>query len=247
MIANSGGKLSGRDNSQSGSPCAACDIRDLAFCAALSPTELERLRLITVDVLVEPHKTIFSETDPAHHVFTVTSGAVKLYKLLADGRRQITGFMYPGDFLGVALNDFYAYSAEAITRVVMCRYERTRLEGLFDEYPLLEKRLLNITANELIAAQDQMLLLGRKRADERVVSFLLGLARRAQRRGLPAEPVHLPMSRADIADYLGLTVETVSRTFSHLKREGLIELEGSDQVRFGSRKNLELIAEGESS
>jgi CRP/FNR family transcriptional regulator len=246
MIVNSGKKLAGRDHGAQVSPCAACDIRELSFCAALSSQELEQLRVITTDIRVEAHKTIFTETDAAHHVFNVTTGAVKLYKLLADGRRQITGFMFPGDFLGVALNDFYAYSAEAITPVTMCRYERARLEALLDEYPSLEKRLLNITANELIAAQDQMLLLGRKSAEERLVSFLLGIARRAQRRGLPPEPVHLPMSRSDIADYLGLTVETVSRTFSRLKREGLIELEGSDQVRFASRKNLEAIADGDS-
>jgi len=246
VIVNNRGKVVRLGGSGPVSPCAACDIRNLSFCAALTPTELAHLRVITTDVAVEAHQTIFTETDPAHHVFNVTSGAVKLYKLLADGRRQITGFMFPGDFLGVALNDSYAYSAEAITPVTMCRYERARLEALLDEYPSLEKRLLTITANELIAAQDQMLLLGRKSAEERLVTFLLSLAQRAARRGLPAEPVHLPMSRSDIADYLGLTVETVSRTFSRLKREGLIALEGSDRVRFASRENLAAIAEGDS-
>ncbi|MHA1113170.1 MAG: helix-turn-helix domain-containing protein [Alphaproteobacteria bacterium] len=242
---DAGGARKREEAEAAANPCAACEIRDLSFCAVLSPTELERLRAITTDLRVEAHRTIVSETEPADHLFNVTAGAVKLYKLLMDGRRQITGFLFPGDFLGVALNDRYVYSAEAITPVSMCRYDRARLEGLLDEMPALEKRLLGITANELVAAQDQMVLLGRKTAQERVASFLLDLSRRASRRGQAPDPIYLPMTRADIADYLGLTVETVSRTFSRLRKLGVIALEGNEMVRLVDRAALEELSEGE--
>lgn len=242
---NGGTKSTSRLAAASLTPCAACDIRDLSFCAALSEDELVQLRAITTDVRVDAHKTIVSEADPAVHVFNVTSGAVKLYKLLIDGRRQITGFLFPGDFLGVALNDIYAYSAEAVSAVTLCRYDRAKLEKMLDQFPALERRLLGITANELIVAQDQMLLLGRKTAQERVVTFLLNLSRRAQNRGQAGDLVPLPMTRADIADYLGLTVETVSRTFSRLRKINAISLEGADKVRFGDRDLLATLSDGE--
>ena len=242
---DAGGARRRSEAAAGGTPCAACDIRGLSFCAVLAPAELERLRAITTDMRVEAHRTIVSETDPADHLFNVTGGAVKLYKLLMDGRRQITGFLFPGDFLGVALNDRYVYSAEAITAVSLCRYDRTRLEGLLDAFPALEKRLLGITAKDLVAAQDQMVLLGRKTAQERVTSFLLDLSRRAERRGQAPDPLHLPMTRADIADYLGLTVETVSRTFSRLRKSGAIVLDGNEWVRLADRAALEDLSEGE--
>ena len=166
--------------------------------------------------------------------------------MLVDGRRQITGFLFPGDFLGLAFNDTYSYTAEAVNRVGLCRFPRHKMEALFDRLPHLEKRLLGMASNELIAAQDQMLLLGRKSAREKISSFLLMLSRWATRRGQPADPVNLPMTRADIADYLGLTVETVSRTFTMMSRKGLIDLANPNQVVLASRTAIEALAAGDS-
>jgi CRP/FNR family transcriptional regulator len=189
---------------------------------------------------------IFSEGDPAESLFNVLSGAVRLVKLLPDGRRQITGFLLPGAFLGIALNSTYAYSAEAIVDTKLCRFGRREAEGLLKDMPSLEHRLLGEAANELVAAQDQMLLLGRKTAKERLASFLVGLSRNAKRHGFVDNPVPLPMSRTDIADFLGLTTETVSRTFTRLRQATIVALEGNAMVRLLNRQALDdLIAGGD--
>lgn len=215
-----------------GAPCSTCEIRELSMCNALSAAELARLRAIISSVHLDAGRVAINEGDHATDLFNVVRGSVKLYKLLPDGRRQVTGFLFPGDFLGIALNDIYAYSAEAIEPVQLCRFPRGRLESLLAELPKLERRMLGETANELAAAQDQMLLLGRKTARERVASFIVSLSRRAEKRRRPASPVEVPMNRTDIADFLGLTTETVSRTLTQLrqakliatKRRGLIEI-----------------------
>jgi CRP/FNR family transcriptional regulator, anaerobic regulatory protein len=210
--------------------CAACEIRELSVCSALTAPELARLRSIISSCNIEPGATVISESEPAIDLFNVVRGTVKLFKLLPDGRRQITGFLFPGDFLGIALNDTYAYSAEAIEPLQLCRFPRKRLEGLLLEMPRLERRLLGETANELAAAQDQMLLLGRKTAKERVATFLVNLSRRAVKRRQPSPPLSIPMSRTDMADYLGLTTETVSRTLTQLRSAKLIEVTSRDRI-----------------
>ena len=205
-------------------PCAACGVRDSVFCSVLSDQELQRLSSFAFNVRQEAHETILSEGDSSDHLFNVTEGLVKLYKLLPDGRAQITGFLFSGDFLGIAMNDTYAYSAEAITPVRLCRFNRKDLEGMFLEAPHLETRMLNMASNELAQAQDQILLLGRKTAKERVCSFLLSISHRAERRGESATDIPIPMGREAIADYLGLTTETVSRVFSKLKKDNVIKI-----------------------
>ncbi|MGH6952765.1 MAG: cyclic nucleotide-binding domain-containing protein [Alphaproteobacteria bacterium] len=213
-------------------PCAACDVRELAVCGALRPEELHRLAPILVTIRCEPKATVFYEGDAADYLFNVNKGAVRVSKLLADGRRQVTGFLFPGDFLGLAFNDTYSYTAEAITKTQLCRFKRAELERLLQSMPHMEKRLLEMASNELATAQDQMMLLGRKTARERLASFLVMLRRRAERRGQASDPLDLPMSRGDIADYLGLTIETVSRTFTELRKLGYIDLPEANRVKF---------------
>ncbi|BBK44293.1 Crp/Fnr family transcriptional regulator [Allostella vacuolata] len=225
-------------------PCSACDVRQLSICDVLGAPELRRLADIVATVSFAAHRTVLSEGEPAELLYNVTLGTVKLYKLLADGRRQITGFLFPGDFLGIALEHHYAYSAEAVTDVTLCRFPRRRLERLLEDMPKLEKRLLANASNELAAAQDQMVLLGRKTAREKIASFLANLAVRAERRGQPSNPIALPMGRSDIADYLGLTTETVSRTFTQLKTQRIITLEPGNLVRLADPLAIEELAAG---
>ena len=224
------------------SPCRACKVREFVFCGALDDVELAALSSIKSVMEFEPNALLFQEGDSADYVFNVTSGVVRVYKLLADGRRQITGFLFPGDFLGISHNDEYAYSAEAVTHTSICRFQRKKLEALLIKYPKLEHRLLGIASHELAATQEQMVLLGRKSAREKVASFLVMMSDRATRFGLPASPISLPMGRADIGDYLGLTLETVSRTISRLKREGIIGDGPADSVELIDRKRLEDIS-----
>ena len=156
----------------SGNPCEVCPVREFSVCAALTADELERLNAILTRVTFEPEQAVFYEEDPATAVFNVTSGTLRLSKMLPDGRRQITGFLSPGDFLGIACPGTYAYTAEAVTPLSLCRFSRSRLEALFRELPELERRVLSVASNELRAAQDQMLLLGRKTAQEKLATFL---------------------------------------------------------------------------
>lgn len=191
---------------------------------------------------LSPGKTLFSEGDDAENVYEVVRGMLRLCKLLPDGRRQIMGFLGAGHLLGLADQDAYLYTAEAITEVTLCRYPRTRFERMLDEVPGFARRLLAVTSNELWAAQDQMLLLGRKSATEKLASFLLALVR--QQGG--DDRVEIPMTRADIADYLGLTVETVSRNFTRLKQDGVIVLRSASSIELRDADRLEELAAGES-
>lgn len=219
--------------------CDDCGVRSLAVCAAVSREQLPRLTAIALSRRVDAGRTLFEEGDPADEVFTLTCGMLKLYKLMSDGRRQIVGFLVPGDFLGLAFGRTYAYTAEAVTPTTVCRFRRPQFMGLLEECPALEKEILGRTSTELAAAQEQMLLLGRKTARERLASFLIALAgRRKIERGL----LPLPMSRTDIADYLGLTIETVSRTLTALRKERLIALPDVHRVEILRRAELERVA-----
>lgn len=224
-------------------PCAACTARVLSVCDAIEERDLGRLAALTTPLRVAPHRTFINAGDPAKYLFNITEGVVKVYRLLPDGRQQITGFLYQGDFLGLATENAYAFSAEAITPVRYCRFVRTALARLLDDFPKMEKRLLTIASNELVAAQEQMLLLGRKTAREKLASFLLAVSRRMARLGKPADVTELPMSRADIGDYLGLTIETVSRTFTQFRNEKLVELVPGG-ARLKNRQSLSELSEG---
>ncbi len=176
-------------------------------------------------------------------MFEVTSGTIRVFKLLPDGRRQIIGFLETGDFLGLAFNENYLYTAEAVTPASVRRISRRRMEALIDENQEVRRRLMTITANELLTAQDQMVLLGRKTAKEKLCTFLVGLSRKAARRGLNATRVSMPMGRADIADYLGLTIETVSRTITCLKTAGLIRLLENHKVELADAEAIAELAD----
>ena len=205
-------------------PCATCEVRALSVCKTIPDADLARLAAITVVTETPAGQGFIDEGEPATCFFIVTVGTAKLFKLLPDGRRQITGFVGPGQFLGLAVSGTYAFSAEVIEPVRYCRFPRAALRTLLDDFPLMEKQLLEVASNELVAAQEQMLLLGRKTARERLASFLLTQSRRGMPSGHLRRQFMLPVTRNDIADYLGLTIETVSRTFTRLGAEGLIDI-----------------------
>jgi CRP/FNR family transcriptional regulator len=225
--------------------CTHCDLGAGAFCAGLTRQEFRRFMTILGQVQIDSNFTVFREGDPATHLYTLTSGVVKLYKLLSDGRRQITAFLFPGDFFGLVNGNAYAYTAETMAPVTLCRFPRRKLEVLCEELPLLERKLLVTAMHDLAQAHEQMLLLGRKTAREKVASFLVMLWRRlAAKDGGATGVMLLPMSRSDIADFLGLTIETVSRTLTAFKREGLIALPDASHVSIRWGEALNRIAEG---
>jgi CRP/FNR family transcriptional regulator, anaerobic regulatory protein len=217
------------------------DFAKLSTCRGLPPQTAGRILAVSTLEKKLPGQNVFGEGDNADNIYEVVSGMLRLYKLLPDGRRQITGFLSAGQILGLAPEGSYVYAAEAITEVTLCRYTRRAVERLMDEVPGFARRLLAVTSHELRAAQDQMLLLGRKAAGEKVASFLLLMA--AQQSGKDA--VSVPMTRTDIADYLGLTIETVSRTFTKLKLDEVIALPTRGRVDILDRDRLEEFAAGD--
>jgi len=176
---------------------------------------------------------IYGEDEPAEYLYKLVSGAVRTYKVLADGRRQIGAFYLPGDVFGLESGNQHAFSAEAIGEARVLVVKRSALDIAASRDGAIAQQLWSVTASELRRAQDHLLALI-KTAEERVVGFLLEMAGR-----MPAgNQIELPMSRQDIADYLGLTIETVSRTMTHLESEAAIELPSSRRVVLRNRATL---------
>lgn len=198
------------------------NARLVSQSTALPLAERDALEPLSRRISLDQKETLFGQDEPACSVFNVTTGALRLYRILPDGRRQVTGFAFPGDFLGLSLLDRYAVSADALGPVTACRFERIAFKNLLRAQPGLLMHLHEITGQELSRAKDMMMLLGRRTADEKVAAFLTGLQARYARIGLSGVTLELPMGRLDIADHLGLTIETVSRTLSRLDRDGCI-------------------------
>jgi CRP/FNR family nitrogen fixation transcriptional regulator len=187
--------------------------------------------LLKVDRNVE----IYGEEEPAEYLYQVVTGAVRTYKVLQDGRRQIGAFSLPGDIFGLEAGDQHAFSAEAVSDCTLRVARRSSIIALAARDSDLANDLWQRTAEAFRRAQDHMLLLGRKNAEERVATFLLTMAARTH----GGQMIELPMSRQDIADYLGLTIETVSRTLTLLEKNAAIELPSSRRILVRSRSSLQ--------
>jgi CRP/FNR family transcriptional regulator len=185
---------------------------------------------------------VFWEGDEASHVFEVVEGVLRVFKIMSDGRRVITGFIYPGDLLGVSLKNQYLYTAEAVTKTKLRRFARTRFQEEINQTPELRPQLFARLCDEMAAAQDQMVLLARKSAEERVSSFLLLISRRLPGNRQTLQVVEIPMTRLDMADYLGLTIETVSRTMTKLTDRGVIAPSGRHAICIRKAAKLAALA-----
>lgn len=230
----------------SGHPCQGCEARGQAICGVLDCANLAQFKRLGSTTRLRAGQALFREGDPATRVFTLTRGSLKLCKLLPDGRRHVVGFVYAGDFLGISVDDEHAFSAELVEDAQLCCFSRSSFDSFLADHPLMERELYRMAAHELSAAQQQLVLLGRKSATERLASFLLLLADRADRlAGEKTNFVDFPMSRADIADYLGLTKETVSRIFSAFRADRLIRLRAMNKVEILNRPALQQVADCE--
>ena len=180
------------------------------------------------------NEEIYGEEETADFVYRVVSGVVRTTRLLSDGRRQVAGFYFAGDVFGLETGDTHNACAEAITDCQVARVKRAVLERAADRDVCAARELWSITARDLDRMQAHMLLLGRKGAVERLAIFLLDMEARTQGHGV----VDLPMSRIDIADYLGVTFETVSRSLTQLERDGVIALPSSRHIELRNRRAL---------
>ena len=195
-------------------------------CAvAVNTDSLGQLMHLMGAVMTYPRDAeIFGENEPADYLYKVVSGTVRTYKILSDGRRQVSGFYLPGDIFGLEVTDEHTLSAEAISDAKVLVVKRIALSNLASRDPLVAQQLFALTGRELHRVQDRTLLLI-KNARERVASFLLEMAERASENNT----IELPMSRQDIADYLGLTIETVCRTLTSLETASAIEVSASSR------------------
>jgi CRP-like cAMP-binding protein len=188
-----------------------------------APHILEPLAALAVIVRAGRDEEIVAQGDEAGYCYMVVSGCVRTVRLMEDGRRQIGEFLLAGDLFGWDALDQHDFGAEAVTPVVLRRYPRRSLDAFADRDQDFARRLRELTAGQLRTGRERMVLLGRKTASERIASFILEMAKRTNPDGRAT--IELPMGRADMADYLGLTIETVCRGLTQLRREGTIAVE----------------------
>ncbi|MEQ9695294.1 transcriptional regulator FnrL [Shimia sp. SDUM112013] len=222
--------------------CVDCPIRHRAVCARCETDELEALEQIKYYRTFEAGQTVIWSGDPMDFVGSVVSGIATLTQTMEDGRTQMVGLLLPSDFVGRPGRDGAAYDVVATTDLVMCCFRKKPFEQLMMETPHIAQRLLEMTLDELDAAREWMLVLGRKTAREKIASLLSIIARRDASLKLDATKdtlvFDLPLTREAMADYLGLTLETVSRQISALKKDGVIQLEGKRHVTIPNLSRL---------
>ena len=213
--------------------CSQCPIRHRAVCARCEPDELSRLEEIKYYRTFEAGQAILWAGDRMEFVASVVSGVAALTQTMEDGRRQMVGLLLPSDFAGRPGREIAKFDVTAVTNTTLCCFRRKPFEHLLETTPHVAQRLLEMALDELDAAREWMLLLGRKTAREKIASLLTIIARRASINGDTTAglvEIDLPLTREAMSDYLGLTLETVSRQMSALKKDGVIQLQGKRRV-----------------
>ena len=213
------------------SRCVGCEVRERGVCATLDIGPLAEMEAAVAVKLLQSGQILMLEGDRSDHVANVTRGRLKVYKSLPDGRTQLLRVLRPGDFLGAPFTERSGYTVAAITECELCILPRSALRALFARNSEIEHAVMGQLEHELAEAHSHILALGRKTALERVCGFLLEEQSYALTCGEAAGPLVLPLGRAEIGDLLGLTIETVSRCMTRLKKAGIIALEGGKSER----------------
>lgn len=228
--------------------CRSCDARHKGICGALDAEQLVRLSKHTSKSRHAPDTELRALSEVQGAYANILGGVVKLTKLMADGRQQIVGLQFAPDFMGRPFSDENAVSMEAATEVRLCSFPKRVLEDMLRESPQMAQRLHRQSLAELNEARDWLLTLGRKTAAEKVASFILLIVRHIDPEreddGRPVE-IEFPLKRADIADFLGLTTETVSRQLTHLRKRGLILISDRRTITIPDVETLAQAAEQE--
>ena len=221
-------------NSSTFISCSDCNIRYRAVCATCDGAELKRLEEIKYYRSFDAGQSIMFEGDEMRFVASVVTGAARLSRTLPDGRLQMLGLLLPSDFIGRPGREYVSHDVEAIQDVTLCCFRRKPFEELVANTPHIGQRLLAMSLDELDVAREWMMLLGRKTAREKITCLLAMIGRRTA--SLHLQPVadglsfEMPMSREAMGEYLGLTIETVSRQMTALRKDGIITLEGSRTI-----------------
>lgn len=227
--------------------CLYCNGRAMSICNVIDLADLPALVGESEELHFSAGERFIHEGMPAVDFYVIASGMVKIFNILADGRRQIISFARSGDFLGLAAEETYEFAVEAVQDVKLCRFSHHSIGRLIEKFPQLEKRLRDEARRELMRLQRRLLALGRQTAREKVASFLLDHVHLScggcKDRKEPVA-VFLPMTRYDIADYLGLTIETVSRMMRNFEREKLIEITTINYIKLINEDRLNAIEKG---
>ncbi|RLJ40868.1 CRP/FNR family transcriptional regulator [Litoreibacter meonggei] len=210
--------------------CANCPIRPRAICSRCTADELLELDKIKYYKTYPAGASVVLMGDPMTFVASVVSGVATLSRSMIDGRMQMVGLLLPSDFIGRPGRDTASYDVTAVSELTLCHFHKKPFEKVTHATPHVQERLVEIALDELDAARDWMLLLGRKTAREKIASFLLICVRRLGRKEGEILQLELPLTRDAMSDYLGLTIETVSRQMAALKRDGVLVLEGTRKV-----------------
>jgi CRP/FNR family transcriptional regulator, anaerobic regulatory protein len=221
--------------------CLACPARKSDICGGLDDTEIRDLAANSQRILLQVGETLVWDGDGARYSYVITRGALRASKTSGDGRRQILDFLFSGQFVGIPSDAAYHFDVDALTESEVCRFDKRKLEQLMAKHPNVEKGYRTGTARQLEDAYEHAYALGRTTAMERVAAFLLDLHASSCAK-TAAGVLKLPMTRGDIADFLGLTLETVSRAFSRLKSLGVIRLNSAQEVEFRDTERLKALA-----
>jgi CRP/FNR family transcriptional regulator, anaerobic regulatory protein len=224
--------------------CETCGSRVAGLCRPLDAAALDEVSAEAQRMALPARACVFREGDPAGRVFTLIEGTAKLTRLLPDGKQQVVGFRFAGDVIGYTTRETYSFDAELLTDARICRLDRPQLDALLRRYPMLEHRLLDLCVQELTSTQEQLVTVGRRSAEARVAAFLLSLVEARRRRGGVDRVLEMPMTRADIADFLGLTLETVSRCLTAFRKRGWIREPAHQRVELLDIGTLTGLAEG---
>ncbi len=219
-----------RVDEQLPSLCRSCEARHDGICSALTPTQLLELSRHASHRRIEAGNEVIGQGEAITSYSSILNGVIKLSKVMADGRQQIVGLQFAPDFMGRPFLGESRMTAEAAVDTEICVFPRRAIERLIKDAPGLEHLLHNQALKELDDARDWMLTLGRKTAQEKVASFLWLIANQKEPEVNGARVFELPLSRADIADFLGLTIETVSRQITKLRKTGIITVENNRQI-----------------
>ena len=228
------------------SDCASCIVRNRAICASLNPEELLLLGKMGRRQRVRAGHTLLWEGDEVPVVANVLDGVLKLVVATADGREQIVGVVFPSDFIGRPFGKESPYSATAMTDAEVCVFNRKLFDDFASDHPDLQQKLLRRTLDELDRARHWMMLLGRKSASEKVASFLLEMSERLSGQGCDGSSAQsafeLPFGRQQIADILGLTIETTSRQLTRMRADGVLDLPSRREIVINDRAAMEAMA-----
>lgn len=219
--------------------CSSCPIRHRAVCATCDTDEIAILDSIKYYRSFEAGQPIMWSGDRMEFVGSVVTGTATIERLMEDGRKQTMGLLLPSDFIGRPGRDIAVFDVTAVTDVTLCCFRRDKFEQLVANTPHISQRLLEMALDELDAARDWMLLLGRKTAREKIATFLMMVARRTATENTSSAHFDLPLTREAMSDFLGLTIETVSRQFSSLRKDGLIVLTNKRGITIPDTEKLE--------